>query len=138
MNDDDGIAQAMGFANDEEKAKFECDARERAMLSGGARPRRGSGDFSIGSAVWPGTSKLLEEQGELIQVLGKLMATGGDTKHWSGDLRKMLAEELGDLYAALAFFMDYNLSDTEQRDVAERAQYKLALFQTWQTKPTKP
>jgi hypothetical protein len=33
--------------------------------------------FAIGSDAWPGTSKLLEEQGELVQVLGKLMATGG-------------------------------------------------------------
>ena len=98
----------------------------------------GSGDFSIGSAVWPGTSKLLEEQGELIQVLGKLMATGGDTKHWSGDLRKMLVEEMGDVYAALAFFLKENLSLAEQRDVAERAQNKITLFTEWHHNPTKP
>jgi hypothetical protein len=29
---------------------------------------KSGGDFSIGNAVWPGTSKLLEEMGELQQV----------------------------------------------------------------------
>jgi|GEM_PF-1915697 len=98
----------------------------------------GSGDFSIGSRVWPGVSKLLEEQGELIQVLGKLMATGGDTDHWSGDLRKMLVEEMGDVCAALAFVQCENLSVDEVRLVAERAEKKLALFNQWHANPTKP
>lgn len=98
----------------------------------------GSGDFAIGSAVWPGTSKLLEEQGELVQVLGKLVAIGGDTKHWSGDLREMLVEELGDVYAALAFFTHHNLTAEEQRAVAERAQDKVALFGQWHGNPTRP
>lgn len=98
----------------------------------------GSGDFSIGGKVWPGTSKLLEEQGELIQVLGKLMATGGDTKHWSGDLRKMLVDELADLSAAMVFFQMHNLTVDEARAVAIRANEKLELFKKWQTNPTKP
>ena len=98
----------------------------------------GSGDFSIGGTVWPGTSKLIEEQGELIQVLGKLMATAGDTTHWSGDLRKMLVEEIGDLSAAILFFQVHNLTPDEIREVAIRANKKLALFQEWQANPTKP
>lgn len=98
----------------------------------------GSGDFSIGSAVWPGTSKLIEEQGELIQVLGKLMATAGGTEHWSGDLRKTLVEEIGDLSAAIVFFNTMNLTLDEVRQVAERADKKLALFREWQRNPTKP
>jgi hypothetical protein len=64
----------------------------------------GSGDFSIGSKVWPGASKVIEEIGELMQVLGKLIAVAGDTKHWDGDLRPRLVEEMGDLTAALMFF----------------------------------
>ena len=98
----------------------------------------GSGDFSIGSAVWPGTSKLIEEQGELIQVLGKLMATGGDTKHWSGDLRQMLIEELGDLCAAIVFFKTENLTLVETQQIAERVEKKLALFRQWHKDPQKP
>lgn len=98
----------------------------------------GSGDFSIGSAVWPGTSKLIEEQGELIQVLGKLMATGGDTKHWSGDLRKMLIEELADVAAAIVFFQRQNFTPEEILSVTVRVEQKLALFKMWHTNPTKP
>lgn len=107
------------------------------MRSSAVRPT-GSGDFSIGSAVWPGTSKLIEEQGEFIQVLGKLVATAGDTKHWSGDLRKMLVDEIGDLYAALAFFMRHNLTAEEQRAVAGRTQDKAVIFEKWHAAPTKP
>jgi hypothetical protein len=98
----------------------------------------GSGDFSIGSAVWPGTSKLLEEQGELIQVLGKLMATGGDTTHWSGDLRVMLIEELADVAAAIVFFQRQNLTTDEILQVTARCEKKLALFRKWHENPTKP
>jgi len=94
--------------------------------------------FAIGSEVWPGTSKLLEEQGELIQVLGKLMATGGDTNHWSGDLRKMLIEEVGDVLAAIVFFMEHNLSDVEREAVMDRGEHKTDLFNEWHTNPTKP
>ena len=98
----------------------------------------GSGDFSIGSAVWPGTSKLIEEQGELIQVLGKLMATGGDTKHWSGDLRKMLIEEIGDVKSAIAFFEIQNFPSEDLIAIDDRAADKLALFRRWHRNPTKP
>src|ERR1700722_949537 len=73
-----------------------------------AEAAKGSGDFSIGSKVWPGTSKVIEEMGELQQVLGKLIAVAGDTKHWDGDLRKKLIEEIGELSAALDFFKTQN------------------------------
>ena len=76
------------------------------------------GDFAIGSRVWPGTSKLVEEMGELQQVLGKLIATGGDTDHWSGDLRRMLVEELGDVSAAVRFFAVENLTLEDGTSVA--------------------
>ena len=97
----------------------------------------GSGDFSIGSAVWPGTSKVIEEMGELQQVLGKLIATGGDTKHWDGDLRKRLIEEIGDVTAALVFFQK-NLTLDEVGQVIERAEKKFDLFNEWHANPTKP
>lgn len=93
----------------------------------------GDGDFSIGSMVWPGTSKLLEEQGELIQVLGKLLGSAGALDHWSGDLKKMLIEEMGDVYAALTFFAEQNLSDDEQIAILERAQGKIETFEKWHT-----
>jgi hypothetical protein len=101
-------------------------------------PPAGSGDFSIGSRIWPGTSKVIEEMGELQQVLGKLIAIAGDTKHWDGDLRRKLVEELGDLSAALIFFKSENMTHDELLEIAERAEKKLALFRQWHKDPTKP
>lgn len=98
----------------------------------------GSGDFSLGSKVWPGTSKVIEEMGELQQVLGKLIAVAGNTKHWDGDLRRKLVEELGDLAAALGFFQTENLTIEETQQMFERATKKLALFKQWHTNPSKP
>lgn len=102
------------------------------------RAPRGSGDFSIGSRVWPGTSKLIEEMGELNQVLGKLIAVGGATDHWSGDLRKMLVEEIGDAMAAIRFFVDQNLTVEEGTSVAIRSDNKLVRFTEWQLDPQPP
>ena len=91
----------------------------------------GSGDFSIGSKVWPGTSKLIEEMGELQQVLGKLIAVAGSTEHWSGDLRKMIVDEAGDVAAALRFFALENLTSEELIHMTKRSDEKLMLFKKW-------
>ena len=96
----------------------------------------GDGSFAIGSRVWPGTSKVLEEMGELTQVLGKLIATGGDRQHWDGDLMPRLIEELGDLVAALTFFGLHNLSDENQDTVLERSEVKFELFEKWHATKT--
>jgi hypothetical protein len=98
----------------------------------------GSGDFSIGSAVWPGTSKVIEETGELLQVIGKLIAVGGATEHWDGDLRKKLVEEAADVAAAVAFFVHENFTADELRAYSERMDVKLARFRAWHADPTKP
>lgn len=116
----------------------DCLSVLRARGSARIPSRVGDGDFSIGSGVWPGTSKLLEEQGELVQVLGKLMAIGGETKHWSGDLRAMLVEELADVQAAVAFFIEVNLTGAEQDRIDARFLEKLHRFYDWQKNPTKP
>ncbi|OGT55458.1 MAG: hypothetical protein A3E01_09105 [Gammaproteobacteria bacterium RIFCSPHIGHO2_12_FULL_63_22] len=88
-----------------------------------------SGDFSIGGSLWPGLSKLIEECGEVLQVGGKLIGSEGRTDHWSGDLNQMLVDELGDLLAALRFFMEANNIDTSS--VAARQRRKLAVFWEW-------
>jgi NTP pyrophosphatase (non-canonical NTP hydrolase) len=89
--------------------------------------------YAIGSGSWPGMSKLLEEMGELTQVLGKIIAMGGDIQqpHWDGsDLRTRLLEEMGDAKAALQFFAEVNgLDGTELHN---RAAEKHALFWKWQ------
>lgn len=88
------------------------------------------GSFSIGSKVWPGTSKLIEEMGELQQVLGKLIATHGDAEHWDGlDLLDRLHEEIADVQAALVFFAETNGLDLGR--IAERETTKLARFIGW-------
>jgi hypothetical protein len=89
------------------------------------------GMFNIGSHTWPGVSKVIEEAGEVIQVAGKLLATGGDTRHWDGQgsLRSRLQQEVADLQAALDFVCEVNKLKTKSR----RAR-KLALFRKWQKK----
>ena len=84
--------------------------------------------FAIGGAEWPGISKLVEEMGEVGQVVGKLMATHGESKHWDadGDLRDRLTEEVGDLLAAVWFVAEMN-----DLQITERAQYKYSLFGQW-------
>jgi hypothetical protein len=87
--------------------------------------------FAIGDEEWPGVSKVLEEMGELQQVLGKIMGVHGDTKHWSGDLRKMLIEEMADVQAALVFFQKYNLTSDETLEYLRRITFKLMRFDAW-------
>ncbi len=86
--------------------------------------------FAIGSTVWPGLSKLVEEMGEVLQVAGKTMGTGGLAMHWDGsDLRKRLEEEIADTMAAIRFFTEHNGLDEER--IAQRAEQKYKLFCTW-------
>ena len=88
-------------------------------------------EFAIGSRVWPGLSKLAEEAGEVVQVIGKLIATGGSPEHWDGlgDLRTRLENEIADLTAACIFVAKANGLD-EQR-IKERGGVKLARFSRW-------
>jgi hypothetical protein len=91
----------------------------------------GDGSFSIGSKVWAGTSKVLEEMGELGQVLGKLIGSHGETIHWDGtDLRLRLEEEIGDVKAAIAFFEQANPS-LDRLVIQNRADQKHQLFWRW-------
>lgn len=88
--------------------------------------------FEIGSDAWPGISKLIEECGEVLQICGKLMGTGGKPIHFSGmELRKELALELGDLKAAINFVMHYSMNGDEMKVIIDRADEKLALFRKW-------
>lgn len=93
--------------------------------------------YSIGSTVWPGISKLIEEMGEVQQLLGKLMG-GGGTEHWQGDLRPKLIEELGDIVAATGFFTAHNFTSRERTAIADRAAKKLGVFDGWHSDPKPP
>lgn len=91
---------------------------------------KGNGDFSIGQEVWPGLGKLVEEMGELNQVLGKLIGAEGADVHFDGSiLRLRLIEELGDVHAAILFFTEKN--NLNPRKIVERSQHKIHLFGEW-------
>lgn len=103
-------------------------------MSGNTKAR---GEFSIGQDVWPGTSKLVEEMGELQQVLGKLIGNRGEEIHFDGtNLRARLIKEIADVAAALRFFQEANLTASERSFVGERYLRKLALFEAWQRDDT--
>lgn len=87
--------------------------------------------FAIGSPKWAGLSKLDEECGEVLQVIGKLMGTGGEPLHWDGsDLRRRLEEEIGDVLAACAFVLQHN-PQLNAVTVDNRRIKKLAVFNEW-------
>jgi NTP pyrophosphatase (non-canonical NTP hydrolase) len=90
------------------------------------------GSFGFGTESWPGAAKLLEEMGEVIQVLGKLIVNGGSTDYWGDrDLHQLFIEELGDLQATLIFFREENFSLEDIRDMWARTDDKLTKYATW-------
>lgn len=59
--------------------------------------------------LYKGICKLVEEMGEVNQVIGKLMAfPSGNHPDGKGDLRTRLALELADLKAAIEYFEQVN------------------------------
>lgn len=93
--------------------------------------KEGDGSFSIGSDVWPGASKAIEEMGECLQIMGKLIATHGNPVHWNrGDLREDLEDEISDVLAALNFFSEMN--GLNRKKIKRRHKQKLEKFWEWQ------
>jgi len=87
--------------------------------------------FAFSDKEWPGIAKLNEECGELVQVMGKLMMIHGTTNHWSGDLRKMLTEEMADVEAAITFVKENCLTKKEVAAIRRRVSSKLKKFEKW-------
>ncbi len=88
--------------------------------------------FAFGSSIWPGLAKLIEEAGEVGQVAGKLVMTGGERQHWDGtDLQTRLIQEMADVVAAVQFVSVYNLTDLEVVELEERVAKKLQQFIDW-------
>ena len=96
-----------------------------------------SGDFSIGSNVWPGISKLIEECGETVQVCGKLLGSRGQVAHWDGsDLKERLEEEIADLLAAIDFVsIRCGLNSAA---IIDRRVRKKVLFDQWHASNSDP
>lgn len=87
--------------------------------------------YGIGSDTWPGLAKLMEELGELQEVLGKVMGCDNPNgQYWDGtSLRPRLIEEMGDVRAAMIFFAEEN--GVEKIDIHYRADIKLEKFRYW-------
>lgn len=90
----------------------------------------GAGMFSIGSTAWPGLSKLIEECGEVAQVVGKIIGAYPEVEHWDGtNLRTRLEEELADLSAAIVFVKQR--CGLNEAVIEQRTALKLCTFQRW-------
>lgn len=87
--------------------------------------------YCIGSDEWNGLSKLIEELGELQQVCGKLIGSEGNPDHWSGDLRAKFIEEIGDVYAAMRFFILNNFDSDERMKIEIQQTNKFFQFVDW-------
>lgn len=93
---------------------------------------RSDGSFGFGTDVWPGAAKLMEEAGEVVQVISKLIVNGGSTDYWGDrDLHELMIEELGDLSATIIFFGEQNFSPEDLNKIAARAQLKLDRYAVW-------
>lgn len=80
---------------------------------------------------WHGCHKLNEECGELVQLFGKLGAfPAGAHPDGKGELSTRLEEELGDVLAAISYFIGANPVISMLR-VNERMQDKHAKFCEW-------
>lgn len=88
--------------------------------------------FRIGSKLWPGLSKLGEEANEVGTVCFKIIGVEGAPIYWDGtNLRNRLAAELGDLHAALDYFVMHALTPAEQATVAKVRAEKFELYMRW-------
>ncbi len=76
-----------------------------------------------------GLTKLIEECGELQQILGKKLAYWDTDIHPDGEsLRDRMIEEIGDVLAAIYFVVgEWGLDGL----VDARVEQKLALFMSW-------
>lgn len=88
--------------------------------------------FAFGSRIYPGLAKLVEEGGEMQQIAGKIMMTGGEVKnHWDGtDMPVAIAMEVADVSAACRAFFQLNGYDGA-RWVLEREIQKYHQFLEW-------
>lgn len=89
--------------------------------------------FVIGSAVWPGLAKLIEEKDELGQVLGKLLAYPFEAHpDGAGELSARLAEELADALAAIDYLRAHAAALAPLQDFIDgRRREKFERFQRW-------
>ena len=94
-----------------------------------------AGPYSIGNSQWPGLSRVTEEAGELLQVVGKIIGAGGNAAHWDGtDLRQRLVKEIADVQGALLYLIETN--DLPAETIAVRCHRKLGQYRRWHEQAT--
>lgn len=92
--------------------------------------RRISQQYAIGSDHIPGLSKFIEEVGEALQIVGKLMGLGRFGKHWDGkNLKTELEDEMADCIAAIDFVISKN--NLNMTRIEARAKKKCERFRRW-------
>lgn len=88
--------------------------------------------YAIGSPVWPGLAKLVEELGELSQVAGKIMAyPDGEHPDGNGPLEPRLEDELADVIAAASFVLRANEPRLNRARTVQRIAAKVERFDAW-------
>lgn len=86
--------------------------------------------YLIGSNKFAGISKIVEEAGEVLQVIGKLMGFGKFGIHWDGKpVKGSLEDEIADLLAAVDFAISKN--KLSRKKIEARRREKLKKFQFW-------
>ena len=92
--------------------------------------------YEHGSLALPanGLAKLAEECGELLQVVGKVLAYGsGPHPDGTPSLAERLENEIADVTAAIELVAETHALDTQA--ISQRVDRKLALFREWQQDP---
>ena len=85
---------------------------------------------SIGALTLPGLTKVVEEMGELAQVLAKISAIQEIGRYWDGsNLGAMLIDEIGDVEATLEYLKQKNKLD--RKAIKKRKKFKLEKFARW-------
>ena len=89
--------------------------------------------YKLGSTVWPGLAKVIEEMNELGTVIGKIQGVGGEETDWVGNkLRAHLMEEVADVMATLHFLVVKNNLDAGA--IETRKQGKLVKYERWRAR----
>lgn len=86
-----------------------------------------------GTTRYFGVAKVIEETGEINQLLGKLIACP-DEPHWDGKgyVKDRLPDEIADGLASLIYFLCNNYDDKVINKVKKRMNSKLKKYNKWE------
>lgn len=87
--------------------------------------------YAFGDEKWPGMAKLVEEMGEALTEVGRLMMTHGNPAHWKGDVGKRFWNEVADVHAAIITILELNADDELAQQHAKRMAMKVKRFLKW-------